>query len=319
MITSIALIILTSVGLPLWAVYFSWEGAVLGYRWLISTELYAEHVESALSYVGISLPTHISSLDPHWVVQATYWIIVPLAIGILGLNALMPMKRRIASASGFIPERLKSSDDLPAFVRERLSAKGDPKVRMWVIADDQINAFALSGPFGGNAIVVSTGLLISRPAEVVQWVVAHEYAHIIHKDTRGTALWLVTMRCVDWFTWMRLKMTNTLLLVVFNLPLISFLATPLYLALWLLSVCTHYGRIVGCWTFLLFDRWASRKQEYAADRYAAAVCGPRPGIFFFSSLDGAFENRFNSIFATHPTHIQRIRALEAYEIITRIN
>jgi heat shock protein HtpX len=101
---------------------------------------------------------------------ATYWYVDRVALGMLGARELL-----LAEA--------------PALhsVAERLAAvAGIPKPKVYLLADAHPRALATGrGPRGG-AIAVSSGLLaVCTPAEL-EGVIAHEIAHIRHRDVLVT-------------------------------------------------------------------------------------------------------------------------------------
>ena len=101
---------------------------------------------------------------------ATYWYVDRVALGMLGARELL-----LAEA--------------PALhsVAERLAAVARiPKPRLYLLADGHPRALATGrGPRGG-AIAVSSGLLaLCTPAEL-EGVLAHEIAHIRHRDVLVT-------------------------------------------------------------------------------------------------------------------------------------
>jgi len=101
---------------------------------------------------------------------ATYWYVDRVALGMIGARELL-----LAEA--------------PALhsVAERLAAvAGIPKPKLYLLADAHPRALATGrGPRGG-AIAVSSGLLaVCTPAEL-EGVIAHEVAHIRHRDVLVT-------------------------------------------------------------------------------------------------------------------------------------
>src|SRR5262249_17993864 len=97
---------------------------------------------------------------------ATYWYVDRVALGMLGARELLVAEARA----------------LPS-VAERLAAvAGIPKPRLSLLVDAHPRALATGrGPRGG-AIAVSSGLLtVCTPAEL-EGVLAHEIAHIRHRD-----------------------------------------------------------------------------------------------------------------------------------------
>jgi heat shock protein HtpX len=69
-------------------------------------------------------------------------------------------------------------------VEEMAIASGLPKPRIWVIPDDDPNAFATGRDAASASIAVTEGLLGKLSRDELQAVVAHEMAHIQNLDVR---------------------------------------------------------------------------------------------------------------------------------------
>jgi heat shock protein HtpX len=69
-------------------------------------------------------------------------------------------------------------------VEEMAIASGLPKPRIWVIPDDDPNAFATGRDAASASIAVTEGLLGQLSRDELQAVVAHEMAHIQNLDVR---------------------------------------------------------------------------------------------------------------------------------------
>ncbi len=69
-------------------------------------------------------------------------------------------------------------------VEEMAIAAGLPKPRVWVVPDDDPNAFATGRDPATASIAVTEGLLHTLNREELQGVVSHEMAHIRNFDTR---------------------------------------------------------------------------------------------------------------------------------------
>lgn len=69
-------------------------------------------------------------------------------------------------------------------VEEMAIASGLPKPRIWVVPDDDPNAFATGRDPASASIAVTEGLLLKLSRDELQGVVAHEMAHIKNLDTR---------------------------------------------------------------------------------------------------------------------------------------
>lgn len=69
-------------------------------------------------------------------------------------------------------------------VEEMAIASGQPKPRVWIVPDDDPNAFATGMDPQHASIAVTRGLLAALNREELQAVVAHEMAHVQNYDTR---------------------------------------------------------------------------------------------------------------------------------------
>ena len=81
------------------------------------------------------------------------------------------------------PERLKLRQ-LENVVDEMAIAAGIPRPRVYVVPDDDPNAFATGRGPGYASIAVTRGLLQALDREELQGVIAHEMSHIRNLDTR---------------------------------------------------------------------------------------------------------------------------------------
>lgn len=248
--------------------------------------------------------------DNRWVLGVTKTMLWPGFLLIICLHLCIPMSFRIRQAAGFKPHRMTKDHELQAFADRLQTLSKGPRVNVWVIPTSGIQAFALSGPFWGHAIVFHQGLLNQIPKDQIKWVLCHEYGHILHGDTRSSTLWVLAMQSIQVFDRFRHFFARIVLRAVIEMPLLRLLTTPLSLLFMWLSWIGRLGKNVGGWIFKLFDAWASRRMEYAADDYAAHMMGATPGIVFFESIMGDWEPRFNGIFATHPRLSERAKALK---------
>jgi heat shock protein HtpX len=69
-------------------------------------------------------------------------------------------------------------------VEEMALASGQPKPRIWVLPDDDPNAFATGRDAQTASIAVTEGLLRSLSRDELQGVIAHEMAHVQNLDVR---------------------------------------------------------------------------------------------------------------------------------------
>jgi heat shock protein HtpX len=69
-------------------------------------------------------------------------------------------------------------------VEEMAIASGLPKPRIWIVPDDDPNAFATGRDAPSASIAVTQGLLATLSRDELQGVVAHEMAHVRNLDVR---------------------------------------------------------------------------------------------------------------------------------------
>ncbi|MBM4371958.1 MAG: zinc metalloprotease HtpX [Deltaproteobacteria bacterium] len=91
---------------------------------------------------------------------------------------------------------------LEAMVRELAQAAGIPAPRLFITPDPSPNAFATGRGPSRSAVAVTQGLLGLLPQREIRGVIAHEIAHIRHRDVlissvaatvAGAILWLASM------------------------------------------------------------------------------------------------------------------------------
>jgi len=258
-----------------------------------------------LSWAGTPIP-----LPPEsgWVLSTSLWILVPL-VALLGLGHMaVTMNARLRSVCGQTGQRFEKDHPHQVFVDSLARRYKVGRIELRRLPVGGVVAFILSSPWRRHTIMISDGILF-QPTPVVQWVLAHEVAHARYGDTQSQSVWLLALRSIVLFDRLRHVAMNATLKLVQMLPVLTLLARPLLFLFRCLSQIGRVGRRVGFWIFVLFDRWASRRMEYRADRFAAEHVGTAPGITLFAHLVGQFEPTFD-LFATHPPAAKRRRALE---------
>jgi heat shock protein HtpX len=229
--------------------------------------------------------------------------------------------RMVLSMYNAQPITLAEAPRLFAMVQQLAQRAGLPMPALYVIHEDQPNAFATGRNPQNAAVAVNTGLLDLMNEQEVAGVVAHELAHIKHRDT------------------LIMTLTATLAGAVGMLAQFGFL----------FGGRSQDGRqnpfgpigamvllIVGPLAAMLVQMAISRSREYEADRLGAEIAGdPRwlasglqkleqykqgrvnqvaeanpasAHMFIINPLSGL---RMDSLFTTHPPTEERIRRLLA--------
>ncbi|GGE06675.1 protease HtpX [Aureimonas endophytica] len=198
---------------------------------------------------------------------------------------------------------------------------GLPMPRVYVIQEDQPNAFATGRNPENAAVAATTGLLERMTPEEVAGVMAHELAHVQNRDT------------------LIMTITATLAGAISMLGNFAFFMggnrennNPLG------AVGLILGIIVAPIAAMIVQMAISRTREYSADRRGAEICGnPRwlasalaklaqaagrtvnydaernpatAHMFIVNPLSG---QRMDNLFSTHPDTQNRIEALLALE------
>ncbi|MEL6583246.1 MAG: zinc metalloprotease HtpX [Pseudomonadota bacterium] len=149
----------------------------------------------------------------------------------------------------------QSHPDLYQMLDEQTARAGLPMPAVYVIDEDQPNAFATGRDPSNAAVAATTGLLRMLSKEEVAGVMAHELAHIQNRDTlimtvaatiAGAISFLAQYGLIFSYGRHRNAVTGILaILAVFLAPLAA----------------------------MLIQMLISRTREYAADRRGAEICG----------------------------------------------
>ena len=188
-----------------------------------------------------------------------------------------------------------------------------PMPRVFILDEDQPNAFA-TGRNPENASVAATrGLLQMMSREEIAAVMAHELAHVKHRDT---LIMTITATLANFAFFFGGSRNNN---------------NPLGIVGVLLTM------IVAPLAAMLVQMAISRTREYSADRMGAEICGqplwlasalekleagarriPNPQaernpatahMFIVNPLNG---QRMDNLFSTHPNTANRVAALEEF-------
>lgn len=309
---------ITVIGVPLGVLVWVWEAfyEFMGGRLPYVTHLLPKAVPDAVVFsplfdwegTAISAPPSWS-----WVVEQSLTLPFYLAVFVMILHLGIPMRKRLQNATGLQVSPVDPTSEVQYVANQLQKISKGPAARVWVMPGNGIQALALSGPLRGHAIVLSEAVAQSQNRPIVHWIIAHEYAHILHGDTRSSSLWILGMRSVHLFDRWRVGLMNLILRTVGRIPFIRVLTFPLYLLFLTINKVGRLGRWTGSTIFLLFDRWSSRRMEFAADKYAAQVVGVGQGVALFKILTSSFEPGFGGLFATHPKLSARIEKLESLQ------
>lgn len=301
-----------SAGLILHVVIWGLYGLEVAWSWLYPDLLHlANHFKVGSSW----LPGGGWVNPPSWKGTVELTVMVAAVMSVLPVVSyiVLPLRAQVKAALGAVSWamtfRVKSGTTLhDVFMSVKRKSGVRKPVSLYLVKIDSPLAFAMGAPFRGT-VVLSEGLVKGLAPDEVYWVMAHELAHIRYRDMMLGALWISSMRGLNWFERIKIMVINLAIrvLAIFRTPvfLIKLVIGGLNFVLSIL----WFGRWVALKFFLLVDRWVSRQAEFRADRFAAKVVGVRPGARALHRLGGVAEPLFNGLFATHPKTSARIKRL----------
>src|SRR6185437_3122766 len=189
-----------------------------------------------------------------------------------------------------------------AIVRGLVQRAGLPMPKVYLIDNDQPNAFATGRNPQNAAVAATTGLLKRLSHEEVAAVMAHELAHVQHRDT-------LTMTIVATLAGAISMLGNFAFFFGGNRDNNNPFG----------FIGVLVAMIVAPFAAMIVQMAVSRTREYAADRRGAEITG-RP-LWLASALAKIARNaeairnpdaeRMDSLFSAHPATENRIAALQA--------
>lgn len=209
-------------------------------------------------------------------------------------------------------------------VRDISERNGIKLPEIWFYDSNEANAFATWASKNSSLVAVSSGLLNLMNNDEIEWVVAHEMAHVLNWD-------MVTMTLLQW-------VLNTF--VIFISRVLAWIVDS-YLNKWEESNWHSWAYI---WLSMFFElifgilasliaMWFSRHREFRADAWSANYVWKKKMIAALealkkmqsiSSADNSklatmkistkWRGWIMSLFSTHPDLDDRIKALENLSI-----
>jgi heat shock protein HtpX len=215
----------------------------------------------------------------------------------------------------------RNAPEYYGIVRDLAKRAGLPMPRVYLIDSDQPNAFATGRNPDNAAVAATTGLLNRLSPEEVAGVMAHELAHVQHRDTLTMTITATLAGAIS-------MLGNFALFFGGNRDNNN----PLGFIGVLVAI------IVAPLAAMMVQMAVSRTREYSADRRGAEICGEplwlasalgkissyahqirnpeaerNPAtahMFIINPLSG---ERMDNLFSTHPATENRIAALKAMD------
>ena len=223
-----------------------------------------------------------------------------------------------ASRARPLPEH--EAPELRGLVAELAVRANVPMPRLYVIDEEQPNAFATGRNPAHSAVAVTTGLLAGLPRDQVRAVIAHELAHVRNRDILVSSIAAVIAAAIA---------------AIANVLQLSFLfgddedAGPLG---WLGTLAAI---IVAPIAATLLQLGVSRQREFLADTTAARLLGEgdtladaletlerrtaarplavNPAIASLYIANPLSRHGMSTLFSTHPPIGERVRRLRSYD------
>lgn len=186
---------------------------------------------------------------------------------------------------------------------------------VWFYEDSEPNAFATWATKNSSLVAVSTGLMEMMNEDAIEWVVAHEMAHILNWD-------MVTMAMLQW-------VLNTFVLF-FSKIIAQFASTFAEDYAWIVRLVVDIIlQIIFGILASIVAMWFSRHREFRADAWSAKYVWKEKMIAWLRALqnmqnmmkekESQFStmqisskkaNGFMKLFSSHPDLEDRILALQ---------
>lgn len=300
--------------------------------------------------VALALLTRGGSPGAYHHVVPVIGIVTTLVAGGICWYSWAHGAERILWATGaweLIEPATPAQQQLVNVVEEMSIAAGLPRPRIWIVPDEDPNAFATGRDPASASIAVTEGLLKTLNRDELQGVVAHEMAHVQNLDTRLMTLLAAMVGAVALMSDGLGRMTrgggrvlggaaekegegkrgNPLGLVILLLWLLTLVVAPIVSRLLAMAVSrkreyladasgAQFTRNPGALASALEKLTAAAAPTRALTQGAAHLCIVDPLGNSFASHEGFLGD----LFASHPPIAQRIIRLKgmAYQAAKQV-
>ena len=263
--------------------------------------------------------------DPVGAVGTT---IVALVVGFLmSIASYFAGDKLVLAASGAKPVDETTAPQLMNVVREMTIAANVPMPRVYLIDDTAPNAFATGRDPKHASVAITTGLLQKLDREELQGVIGHELAHVRNLDIRFTLLVGVMVGSIALLADFFLRFTfwgggrrsrdrdsggGGLQAVLFVVAIVLAVVAPIAARLVQLAVSRQREYLADASSVELTRNPAGLERalaKIATDREVLEVANRATQHLYFTNPIKKFEERSNSMFATHPAIVDRINRL----------
>ncbi len=254
--------------------------------------------------------------------------IVAVVVGFLAsIGSYFAGDRLVLAASAAKPVDETSAPQLINVVREMTIAASVPMPKVYLIDDSAPNAFATGRDPEHASIAVTTGLLGKLDREELQGVIGHELSHVRNLDIRFALLVGVMVGSIALLADFFLRFTfwgggrrsrdrdsggGGLQAILFVVAIVLAILAPIAARLVQLAVSRQREYLADTSSVELTRNPAGLERalaKIATDKEVLEVANRATQHLYFTNPIKKFEERSNSMFATHPAIVDRINRL----------
>ena len=234
----------------------------------------------------------------------------------------------ILAASSAKPVDETTAPQLINVVREMTIAANVPMPKVYLIDDTAPNAFATGRDPKHASIAITTGLLEKLDREELQGVIGHELSHVRNLDIRFSLLVGVMVGSIALLSDFFLRFTffgggrgrsrdrdsggGGLQAIMFVLAIVLAVLAPIAARLVQLAVSRQREYLADASSVELTRNPSGLERalaKIATDQEVLEVANRATQHLYFTNPIKKFEDRSNSMFATHPAIVDRINRL----------
>jgi heat shock protein HtpX len=281
-------------------------------------------VVALLAALGFAIGYALTG-DPAGAVGTTIGAVV---IGFLvSVGSYFGGDKLVLAASGAKAVDETSAPQLLNVVREMTIAANVPMPKVYLIDDTAPNAFATGRDPKHASVAITTGLLQKLDREELQGVIGHELAHVRNLDIRFSLLVGVMVGSIALLSDFFLRFTfwgggrrsrdrdsggGGLQAILFVVAILLAVVAPIAARLVQLAVSRQREYLADASSVELTRNPAGLERalaKIATDKEVLEVANRATQHLFFTNPIKKFEDRSNSMFATHPAIVDRINRL----------
>jgi heat shock protein HtpX len=258
---------------------------------------------------------------------------VAIAVGIgflASLGSYFAGDKLVLAASGAKEVDETTAPQLMNIVREMTIAANVPMPKVYIIEDTAPNAFATGRDPKHASIAITTGLLQKLDREELQGVIGHELSHVRNLDIRFSLLVGVMVGSIALLSDFFLRFTfwgggrrggrdrdgggGGLQAIMFVVAIVLAVLAPIAARLVQLAVSRQREYLADASSVELTRHPSGLERalaKIATDKEVLEVANRATQHLYFTNPIKKFEERSSSLFATHPSIVDRINRRRA--------